>query len=138
MTTPSKLVIVFSLLLAACTTTGPTSMTILQKDNSKIHYAVWTGRTYSSGGFIKMDLGGKTYQGEPGQVNEGNLFGLKSKVGNYSRSSNSTSLFTRYYRALLANEDGIGMRCDFYLDISSGSGLCLDENGKQYEISLLF
>ena len=138
MTILSRLIILVSLVLCACTSTGPISMQILQKDNSKIHYAVWKGRTYSSGGFIKMDLGGKTYQGEPGQVNESNLFGLKSKVGSYSRSSNSTSLFTTYYRALLANEDGIGMRCDFYLDVSSGSGLCLDENGKQYEISLLF
>ena len=134
----SKLIILSSLFLGACASNGPISMQILQKDNSKIHYAVWKGRSYSSGGFIEMDLGGKTYRGEPGRVNEANLFGLKSKIGTFSRITNSASVFTTYYRALLANDDGIGMRCDFYLDMSSGSGLCMDENGKQYEITLLF
>jgi hypothetical protein len=138
MTKLSKLVIVFSLLLGACATSGPISMQILQKDNSKIYYAVWTGRTYSNAGFIEMDLGGKTYRGQPGRVNEANLFGLKSKAGTFTRSSSTSSVLTTYYRALLANDEGIGMRCDFYLDLSSGSGLCIDENGKQYEITLLF
>ena len=138
MTKKSRLVILFSFLLGACASSGPISMQILQKDNSKIHYAVWEEKTYNSGGFIKIELSGKTYRGQPDQVNEANLFGLKSKLGSYSRSTNSTSLFTTYYRALLANDDGMGMRCDFYLERSSGSGLCVDENGKQYEISLLF
>ncbi len=128
----------YCLLLSACITTAPISMQILQKDNSKIYYAVWQGKTYSSGGFIEMNLGGKVYRGEPEKVNEAQLFGLKSKAGNYSRGSSSTSILTSYYRALLANEDGIGMRCDFYMDLSSGSGLCVDENGKQFEIALLF
>jgi hypothetical protein len=138
MTKLPKLAMAFSLMLGACATSGPISMQILQKDNSKIHYAVWTGRTYSNAGFIEMDLGGKIYRGEPGRVNEANLFGLKSKVGTFSRPSSTSSLLTTYYRALLANDDGIGMRCDFYLDLSSGSGLCIDEKGKQFEITLLF
>jgi hypothetical protein len=133
-----KIIVSFSILLISCSTSGPISMQILQKENGKIHYAIWKGRTFSNAGFIEINLGDKTYRGEPAKVNESNLFGLKSKFGNYSRISSNTSLLTNYYRALLANEDGIGMRCDFYLDLSSGSGLCLDENGKQYEISLLF
>ena len=134
----SKLIILSSLFLGACATNSPINMQILQKDNSKIYYAVWKDRSYSSGGFIEIDLGGKIYRGEPGRVNEANLFGLKSKTGASSRTSNSASFFTTYYRALLANDDGIGMRCDFYVDMSSGSGLCMDENGKQYEITLLY
>lgn len=138
MTIYSKYLILFTLFLGACSSTGPISMQILQKDNSKLYFAVWEGRTYSSGGFIQMDLGGKVYRGEPAKVNEANLFGLKSKLGSYTRSSNSSLPITSYYRAILANEEGLGMRCDFYVEISSGSGVCLDENGKQYEITLLF
>lgn len=138
MTIFPKVALLFTLVLGGCSTSGPISMQIMQKDNSKIYYAIWKGRSYNNGGFIEMELSGKTYKGEPGRVNESNLFGLKSKAGTYSRSSISSSVLTTYYRALLANEDGVGMRCDFYLDVSSGSGLCIDENGKQYEITLLF
>jgi hypothetical protein len=112
-------------------------MQILQKDTSKLYYAVWSGKTYDNSGFITMDLAGKSYRGEPGRVAEANLFGLKSRFGSLSRVTASTSLLTTFYRAILVNDDGLGMRCDFYLDYSSGSGLCVDENQKVYEISLI-
>lgn len=133
----SRLLISTSLFLCACATLNPISMQIIQKDNSKIYYSVWKDRSYNSGGYIEMDLAGKVYRGEPGRVNEANLFGLRSKLGGFSRSSNS-SVFTTYYRALLANDDGLAMRCDFYLDISSGSGVCMDESGKLFEVTLIF
>lgn len=133
----TRLLILSTLILGACASVSPISMQIIQKDNSKIYYSVWKDRSYNSGGYIEMDLGGKIYRGEPGRVNEANLFGLRSKLGGFSRASNN-SVFTTYYRALLANDDGLAMRCDFYLDISSGAGICVDENGKQFEVTLIF
>ena len=134
----TRLVILISLFLCACAMTGPINMQILQKDNSKIHYAVWEERSLNSGGFIEIQIGEKTYRGNPVRVSEADLFGLKSKTSSFSRMSDTGSIFTTYYRALLANDDGIGMRCDFYIHLRSGSGLCIDEANKQYDISMIF
>ncbi len=137
MKNPIKLFLLLPLILLGCASSGPISMQILQKDTSKIYSAVWKGRTYNTGGFIEMNIADKRYRGEPGRVEESNLFGLRSRVGSTSRIASGSSFLTTYYRAILVNDAGLGMRCDFYVDFSSGSGLCVDENQKVFEISLI-
>lgn len=122
--------------LASCATNGPMKMQFIQKDNTKIYHALWIGKSFGNPGSMSIDLAGKRYQGEPIRVDEANLFGLKSRYGIANRQLAGSSLITSFYRALLVNEEGLAMRCDFYIDYTSGSGLCVDESQKIYEVYL--
>jgi hypothetical protein len=120
--------------LSACAMNAPLSMQMIQRDNSKTYQASWLDHRFNQAGTILMAIGDKVYKGKPSKVDEGSLFGLRSRYGNGSAVVSGTSFLNTYYKAILVDEDGVGMRCDIVLSMSGGSGICVDAKQKVYEL----
>lgn len=129
------LVVIIGLLMNACAVNGPLGVQMIQRDNSKTFHASWLDHSFKQSGTILLAIGDKVYTGKPSKVDEANLFGLRNRYGNNGALASSGSLLTSYYKAILVDEEGIGMRCDITLELmSSGSGICVDAQQKVYEL----
>jgi hypothetical protein len=119
------------LLFVGCAvTSGPNQLTFLQRDTNKTFFAVWQAET----GLIKLDLNGKSYSGMPVKVDEANLFGFKSRYGNMKSTGTLSGVLLNHYKTILTNEDNLGIRCDITTDYNGGSGICLDESSRVYDL----
>lgn len=126
-----KVYLLLSLLFTACAvTSGPQELTFLQRDSNKTYFAVWQDQS----GLIKLDLNGKSYSGKPVKVDEANLFGFKSRYGNMKSTGTFSGFLLNHYKAILTNEDNLGIRCDITTDYNGGSGICLDETSRVYDL----
>ena len=125
------LIVVF---FSGCAVNEPLSMQLIQRDNSRTYHASWLDHGFNKSGTILMSVGDKVYKGTPSKVDEVNLFGLRSRYGSGSSLASSSSLLSTYYKAILVDEDGVGMRCDIVLEMASGSGICVDAQQKVYEL----
>jgi hypothetical protein len=119
------------LFLAGCAvTSGPKDLTFLQRDTNKTYFAAWQ----DEGGLIKLELNGKNYSGRPVKVDEANLFGFKSRYGNMKSAGTLSGFLLSHYKVILTNEDNLGIRCDITTDYNGGSGICLDETSRVYDM----
>lgn len=119
------------LLLAGCAAiSGPQDLTFLQRETNKTFYAVWQDQS----GLIKLELNSKIYSGRPIRVDEANLFGFKSRYGNMKSTGTFNGLLLSHYKAILTNEDNLGIRCDITTDFNGGSGICVDEASRVYDL----
>lgn len=126
-----KAYLLLLLLLVGCaTTSGQKDLTFLQRDTNKTYIASWEDQT----GLIKLELNGKHYSGMPVKVDEANLFGFKSRYGNMKSIGTFSGLLLNHYKVILTNEDNLGIRCDITTDFNGGSGICLDETSRVYDL----
>jgi len=126
-----KAYLLLPLIFAGCAAlSGPKDLTFLQRDTNKTYFAVWQDQ----GGLIQLQLNGKTYSGKPVKVDEANLFGFKSRYGNMKSAGTLGGFLLNHYKAILTNEDNLGIRCDITTDHNGGSGICLDEASRVYDL----
>lgn len=119
------------LIFAGCAVlSGPKELTFLQRDTNKTYFAVWQDQ----GDLIQLTLNGKTYSGRPVKVDEANLFGFKARYGNMKSAGTLGGLLLSHYKVILTNEDNLGIRCDITTDYNGGSGICLDEASRVYDL----
>ena len=111
-------------------TSGTQDLTFLQRETNKTYHALWQDQT----GIIKLELNGKTYSGKPVKVDEANLFGFKSRYGNMKSTTSFNGFLLNHFKAILTNEDSMGIRCDITTDYNGGSGICLDESSRVYDL----
>jgi hypothetical protein len=138
-----RLSLIAALALSGCATSY--QLTVMPRDSGKLYSGVLEENA-SGEGRISMALDGKSYEGAwvpdtPGTMH-GSVYGGMGWGGyGYRRGWGAGAMIVDnpagvHGKALLNASDGSGLRCDLRMSRGRGSGLCLNDQGKEFDVQM--
>lgn len=126
------------LLLASCAW----QMTLMPRDSGRTYSGVMTGDGMGSG-TMTVTIEDIPYTGPAVRVGSNDTFGFSSAYATNNRGSSASAFGTsyavgdRFVKAILSAPTGRGLRCDLVGRGRTGGGICVDDNGKIYDVVLV-
>ena len=132
-----------ALALSGCATTY--QMNLMPRDSGRIYTGTATDNG-SGEGRVSVDIDGKVYAGTwvpltperaTGWISGGFGFGRgRFGFGGIGTTISSENPYGTESKALLAAQDGSGLRCDFRTGQGYGGGVCRDDRGREYDVQI--
>lgn len=112
---------------------------LMPRDSGKIYQGQFTAGLGKSGD-ISVNIEGTVYSGKIVETSSTSSFGFTQAYGSNNRGAKANafaSSFTAgdsYLKAILSSPEGRGLRCDIMGTSGGGSGICLDDQSKVYDM----
>jgi hypothetical protein len=122
-------------LVAGCTG----QVVLMPRDSGKTYSGVMKSNGMGSG-TISVTIDGAVFSGPIVRVGSNGTFGFASAYGTTNKGATATAFGTyasegdRFAKAILSDGNGHGLRCDMRGQSHGGGGICVDDNGKVYDI----
>lgn len=127
-----------SLFLTACTG----QVVLMPRDSGKTYSGVMKSNGMGSG-TISVTIDGAVFSGPIVRVGSNETFGFASAYEATNKGGTSAGFGTfasegdRFAKAILSDGNGHGLRCDMRGQSHGGGGICVDDNGKVYDILVI-
>lgn len=131
------ILVLLAYLLAGCSTTM--NVTLMQRDSGNVHRGFLNGDGSGSGS-MSVDFGERNCSGPAARASSNETFEVASVYGTTNRGNNVSGTATSFkagdttVKALLSCSDGKGLRCELTGRNLSGTGICVDDSGKVFDV----
>lgn len=112
---------------------------LMPRDSGKVYQGQFTGLVGSTGD-MSVTIDGAVYSGKIVETSSTSQFGFTQAYGLNNRGTKANayaSSFTSgdyYLKAILSSPEGRGLRCDVIGRSGGGSGVCVDDQSKVYDL----
>ena len=111
---------------------------MMPRDNGKIYTGSIEGNGFGSG-TMKVDIDGTTFAGPLVRTSSNESFGFIQTYGGRGAGSFATASSasgSQTAKAILSSFDNHGLRCDLVADGGHGGGICVDDQGRAFDVLL--